>query len=127
MSSDFYKKVGKNLQAIRKQKKLSQEDVGAYLGHGGSVIGTYERATRAINLEYIVKLCKLYDVAVNDILPLEDRAPVGEELTQEMRFLETLKSKHFTADEQQLILDFTNLILKGRSVNIGESHDQRQK
>ena len=64
---------------------------------------------------------------MNDILPLEDRAPVGEELTQEMRFLETLKSKHFTAEEQKLILDFAEIITKGRSVNIGESHDQRQE
>lgn len=127
MSSEFYKTIGKNLQAMRKMRKLTQEDVGAYLGHGSSVIGTYERATRAINLEYIVKLCKFYDVSVNDILPLEDRAPVGEELTQEMKFLETIKSKHFTAEEQKLILDFGDLITKGRSVNIGESEDQGQE
>lgn len=127
MSKEFYKIVGKNIRALRKNKKLTLQDIGDYLGHRNTVIGAYERGERAINLEYIVKLCKFYEVTVNDILPLEDRAPVGEEITQEMEFLETLKSKHFTAEEQKLILDFGELITKGRSVNIGESHDQRQE
>lgn len=127
MSKEFYKIVGKNIRALRKNKKLTLQDIGDYLGHRNTVIGAYERGERAINLEYIVKLCKFYEVTVNDILPLEDRAPVGEEITQEMKFLETIKSKHFTAEEQKLILDFGELITKGRSVNIGESHDQRQK
>lgn len=119
MSQNFYKKVGENLKALRKQRKLSQGDIGAILGHNGNVLGSYERGDRAISLEYIVKLCKFYDVSVNDVVPQEDRAPIGEELTQELRFLETLKSKHFTAEEQKLILDFGELITKGRSVNIG--------
>ena len=123
MSKEFYKIVGKNIRALRKNKKLTLQDIGDYLGHRNTVIGAYERGERAINLEYIVKLCKFYEVTVNDILPLEDRAPVGEEITQEMKFLETIKSKHFTAEEQKLILDFGELITKGRSVNIGESHD----
>lgn len=127
MSKEFYKIVGKNIRALRKNKKLTLQDIGDYLGHRNTVIGAYERGERAINLEYIVKLCKFYEVTVNDILPLEDRAPVGEEITQEMKFLETIKSKHFTAEEQKLILDFGELITKGRSVNIGESHDQRQE
>ena len=127
MSKEFYKIVGQNIRALRKNKKLTLQDIGDYLGHRNTVIGAYERGERAINLEYIVKLCKFYEVTVNDILPLEDRAPVGEEITQEMKFLETIKSKHFTAEEQKLILDFGELITKGRSVNIGESHDQRQK
>lgn len=127
MSQNFYKKVGENLKALRKQRKLSQGDIGAILGHNGNVLGSYERGDRAISLEYIVKLCKFYDVSVNDVVPQEDRAPIGEELTQELRFLETLKSKHFTATEQKLILDFAELLISARSVNIGESYDQRQK
>ena len=119
MSKEFYKIVGQNIRALRKNKKLTLQDIGDYLGHRNTVIGAYERGERAINLEYIVKLCKFYEVTVNDILPLEDRAPVGEEITQEMKFLEALKSKHFTAEEQKLILDFGELITKGRSVNIG--------
>lgn len=124
MSREFYKTVGQNIRALRKNQKLTLQDVGDYLGHRNTVIGAYERGERAINLEYIVKLCKFYDVTVNDILPLEDRAPVGEEITQEMKFLETIKLKHFTAEEQKLILDFGDLITKGRSVNICESDDQ---
>lgn len=127
MSKEFYKIVGQNIRALRKNKKLTLQDIGDYLGHRNNVIGAYERGERAINLEYIVKLCKFYEVTVNDILPLEDRAPVGEEITQEMKFLETIKSKHFTATEQKLILDFAELLISARSVNIGESYDQRQE
>ena len=58
MSKEFYKTVGKNIRALRKNKKLTLQDIGDYLGHRNTVIGAYERGERAINLEYIVKLCK---------------------------------------------------------------------
>ena len=127
MTLDLYKNIGKNLRAIRYSKKISPVEIAKALDISVSTLTTYESGTRRINLEYILKLCKIYEISVNDIIPTDEKTPTGRELVQEMKFLEELKSLHFSSEEQQLILDFSHLIIKGRSVNIGESYDQRQE
>lgn len=118
MTTPLYETIGKNIRAIRKSRKQTQEDLGKALGLSKAAIVTYESGSRRINLESILNVCNIYGVSVNDIIPTED-SPIGEDLTAEMKFLEDLKALHFNAEEQKLILDFANLIIKGRSVNIG--------
>ena len=127
MTTELYESIGKNIRAIRKSRKQTQEELGKALGLSQSAIMSYETGYRRITLESILKLCSFYEISVNNIVPNDDNSPIGEELTAEMKFLEELKTQHFNAEEQKLILDFANLITKGRSVNIGESYDQRQE
>ena len=124
---NLYEKIGANIRAVRKSRKQTQYELAKAIGKSQSAITAIELGERRITLESIIRLCKFYEISVNDIIPSSNDTPIGDELLAEKTFLKTLESKHFTADEQQLILDFTNLILKGRSVNIGESHDQRQE
>ena len=124
---NLYKKIGANIRAVRKSRKQTQEELAKAIDKTQSTVTAIELGERRISLESILKLCNFYEISVNDIVPSSNDTPIGEELIAEKKFLKTLESKHFTAEEQQLILDFTNLILKGRSVNIGESYDQRQE
>lgn len=124
---NLYEKIGANIRAVRKSRKQTQYELAKAIGKSQSAITAIELGERRITLESILKLCNFYEISVNDIVPSSNDTPIGDELLAEKTFLKTLESKHFTADEQQLILDFTNLIIKGRSVNIGESHDQRQE
>lgn len=116
--STLYENIGKNLRAVRKSKKLTQKDLANVLGKGATTVVQYESGERSISLESILKLCSFYGFSVNDIIP-EENAPIGEELVEEMKFLDQLKAFHFNTEEQKLILDFANLIIRGRSVNIG--------
>lgn len=118
MTLELYENIGKNLRAIRRSKKISPVEIAKALDVSISTVTTYESGTRRINLEYILKLCKIYEISVNNIIP-EENAPIGEELVEEMKFLDQLKAFHFNSEEQKLILDFANLIIRGRSVNIG--------
>jgi transcriptional regulator with XRE-family HTH domain len=69
-------KVGSRLRAIRKQKRLSLQDVEASSQQEfkASVLGAYERGERAISVPRLQRLARFYNVPVDQLLPAEDEA-----------------------------------------------------
>jgi transcriptional regulator with XRE-family HTH domain len=66
-------KVGSRLRAIRKQKRLSLQEVEATSGleFKASVLGAYERGERAISVPRLQRLAFFYSVPVDQLLPRE--------------------------------------------------------
>lgn len=67
-------KVGARLRAIRKQKRLSLQDVEASSQQEfkASVLGAYERGERAISVPRLQRLARFYNVPVDQLLPADD-------------------------------------------------------
>ena len=67
-------KVGSRLRAIRKQKRLSLQDVEANSKQEfkASVLGAYERGERAISVPRLQRLARFYAVPVDQLLPRDD-------------------------------------------------------
>ena len=67
-------KVGARLRAIRRQKRLSLQDVEAASEQEfkASVLGAYERGERAISVPRLQRLARFYRVPVDRLLPDED-------------------------------------------------------
>jgi transcriptional regulator with XRE-family HTH domain len=67
-------KVGGRLRAIRKQKRLSLQDVegGSEQEFKASVLGAYERGERAISVPRLQRLARFYSVPVDQLLPRDD-------------------------------------------------------
>jgi transcriptional regulator with XRE-family HTH domain len=67
-------KVGGRLRAIRKQKRLSLQDVeaGSDQEFKASVLGAYERGERAISVPRLQRLARFYNVPVDQLLPRDD-------------------------------------------------------
>jgi transcriptional regulator with XRE-family HTH domain len=67
-------KVGARLRAIRKQKRLSLQDVEATSTQEfkASVLGAYERGERAISVPRLQRLARFYNVPVDQLLPRDD-------------------------------------------------------
>src|SRR5687768_14088982 len=67
-------KVGGRLRAIRKQKRLSLQDVEATSSQEfkASVLGAYERGERAISVPRLQRLARFYAVPVDQLLPRDD-------------------------------------------------------
>ena len=65
--------VGARLRAVRKQKRLSLQAVAqaSEQEFKASVLGAYERGERAISVPRLQRLARLYDVAVEQLLPDE--------------------------------------------------------
>lgn len=76
--SEYGKRVGERLRAIRRQKRLSLQEVEAISEQEfkASVLGAYERGERAISVPRLQRLARLYSVPVDQLLPPED-GPVG--------------------------------------------------
>jgi transcriptional regulator with XRE-family HTH domain len=67
----YAKVVGERLREIRKQKKLSLQEVEKVSGQEfkASVLGAYERGERAISVPRLHRLARFYKVPVDQLLP----------------------------------------------------------
>jgi len=72
-------KVGTRLRAIRRQKRLSLQDVEAssVQEFKASVLGAYERGERAISVPRLQRLARFYRVPVDQLLPGDDGPDFG--------------------------------------------------
>jgi len=81
----YARRVGQRLRAIRRQKRLSLQEVEAAstLEFKASVLGAYERGERVISVPRLQRLADFYRVPVDQLLPrdvdaAEPVAQVGE-------------------------------------------------
>jgi transcriptional regulator with XRE-family HTH domain len=79
--SAYGRRVGERLRSIRRQKRLSLQDVEASSDQEfkASVLGAYERGERAISVPRLERLARFYSVPVDQLLPRSssvDRGPV---------------------------------------------------
>lgn len=67
----YTKVVGERLREIRKQKRLSLQEVERVSGleFKASVLGAYERGERAISVPRLHRLARFYRVPVDQLLP----------------------------------------------------------
>jgi transcriptional regulator with XRE-family HTH domain len=69
--ASYSRKVGDRLRAIRRQKRLSLQEVEVVSDHEfkASVLGAYERGERAISVPRLQRLARFYNVPVDQLLP----------------------------------------------------------
>jgi transcriptional regulator with XRE-family HTH domain len=81
--ADYGKRVGARLRAIRRQKRLSLQEVEATSDREfrASVLGAYERGERAISVPRLQRLARFYNVPVDQLLPGDDvfGGPAGDD------------------------------------------------
>ena len=67
-------RVGERLRLVRRQKRMSLQEVEAESGHEfkASVLGAYERGERAISVPRLSRLAGFYEVPVGQLLPRGD-------------------------------------------------------
>jgi len=78
-TGSYAEKVGTRLRAIRRQKRLSLQDVEAASSQEfkASVLGAYERGERAISVPRLQRLARFYRVPVDQLLPGDDGPDFG--------------------------------------------------
>jgi len=105
VTGSYSRKVGERLRAIRKQKRLSLQEVEAQsdFEFKASVLGAYERGERAISVPRLQRLARFYNVPVDQLLPeLEDGGvPLssrgeGGSVTIDLRRLEDMEGPEAT-------------------------------
>jgi transcriptional regulator with XRE-family HTH domain len=101
-------KVGSRLRAIRKQKRLSLQEVEASSGQEfkASVLGAYERGERAIAVPRLQRLARFYNVPVDQLLPRDD-ADLGPDSVIDLERGAVLAAR--SNDEGPVTLDLVRL------------------
>jgi len=61
--------LGRNLQRIRKEKGLTQEQLAEKLGITLTYMGYFEIGHRVPNLKMLAKIADILDVKVKDLIP----------------------------------------------------------
>ena len=110
----YGKRVGERLRAIRRQKRMSLQDVEAESDHEfkASVLGAYERGERAISVPRLSRLAAFYHVPAAQLLPRSDDeleyevAQAREEgnITLDLTRLETLNGPESTMLTRYLMM-----------------------
>lgn len=72
--ASYSRMVGERLRAIRRQKRLSLQEVESVSAQEfkASVLGAYERGERAISVPRLQRLARFYNVPVDQLLPNDD-------------------------------------------------------
>ena len=73
----YARRVGQRLRAIRRQKRLSLQEVEAASTQEfkASVLGAYERGERVISVPRLQRLADFYRVPVDQLLPRDGEVP----------------------------------------------------
>ena len=76
-STEYARRVGERLRAIRRQKRLSLQEAEELSEQEfkASVLGAYERGERAISVPRLHRLAAVYQVPVDQLLPREPGDP----------------------------------------------------
>ena len=73
--------VGERLRNIRKQKKMSLQEVEATSNNEfkASVLGAYERGERALSVPRMERLARFYGVSIDQLLPRDAMCVEGQQ------------------------------------------------
>ena len=73
--AEYNRRIGGRLRDIRRQKRLTLQDVEANSGaeFKASVLGAYERGERAISVPRLERLARFYAVPIDQLLPRDEQ------------------------------------------------------
>ncbi|MGX8701019.1 helix-turn-helix domain-containing protein [Caproiciproducens sp.] len=66
--------LGHKIQALREEKKLSQEQLANLVGCSQSAISNYEKGKRHIYLDHLEKLSDIFDTPISALMEGEDKS-----------------------------------------------------
>ena len=110
--------LGKNIKELRRQKKLSQNQLGLILGISQTSIAHYEAGTRQPSIETLIQLSDIFEKSISDLIGhnFVSKRQLDEEYG-ESQLIELLVKHLIKKDEKEFIELFKNFILLKYDVN----------
>ena len=108
LTQDYSRLVGERLRAIRRQKRISLQEVEASSGQEfkASVLGAYERGERAISVPRLQRLARFYNVPIDQLLPPDSGPSFGLEPAEDVIDLTGLSPR---SESGSIRIDLTKL------------------
>ena len=110
----YRRQVGERIRQIRRQKRLSLQDVEARSESEfkASVLGAYERGERAISVPRLQRMARFYDVPVDQLLPVADDDPgvSGDGAVPQKVVIDLVKLREAEGPEAQMVTRYMTII-----------------
>lgn len=71
MTRTFYKKLGKKIYNLRREKKLSREKFAELAGINDYYLGEIERGEKKASLDTLFKIANILELKIHDLLNIE--------------------------------------------------------
>jgi transcriptional regulator with XRE-family HTH domain len=97
---------GEHIMLLRKQKGLSQADLGKTIGTSGDIVGRYERNIMSPSIEVIIKMADALEVSLDYLVGKTDVLIDGKVMN---RIIEIQK---LSADEQKTVFSLLDAFLR---------------
>lgn len=116
-------KVNEKLKLIREQKKITQSQIGDFLGYTYSNIKEIEAGRTKLGLDVFLKMCKFYDVNPLELLKEDDNYYVILNENELQNIKEAIKT--LQAIEKQAFnngnISINNSSITGNEIIIGNN------
>jgi transcriptional regulator with XRE-family HTH domain len=114
---DFTMSIADNIKKIREQKGLLQKEVYTFLKIGKSVYSKIENGGREATVQELVKLSKLFDMSVDEIINYEGDTPKevtlkDKTVTEQNRLFDELDE-----EDRQTVLKIVDKMLTTKKFN----------
>ena len=93
-------KIGKFIAQLRKERVLSQEQLGKILGVTNKTISRWETGTYLPPAEMLLSMSKLFDVSINELLSGKRLSQEEYRAAAEENLRQTVKASSFTLKEK---------------------------
>ncbi len=110
-SLTYGQRVGERLRSIRRQMRLSLQEVEATSSHEfkASVLGAYERGERAISVPRLQRLARFYSVPVDQLLPGDELPDFGAASSPDGGPVLDLTEPKSSTGGGSIVIDLTSL------------------
>jgi len=111
-ASPYSRKVGERLRAIRRQKRLSLQEVESTSEEEfkASVLGAYERGERAISVPRLERLARFYSVPVDQLLPREEVVSAADGMASRKLAIDLQKLAQLNGSPFEMLIRFLRMI-----------------
>lgn len=99
--------IGSTITKLRKDKKISREDLGSVVGTSGAVIGRYERAEITPSVEIANKIAKALDVSLDFLVGNNSVIVKDKKILQRVEAINNMPD-----DEQKQIFNVIDALIR---------------
>jgi transcriptional regulator with XRE-family HTH domain len=109
--------ITNNIKKIREQKGLRQKEVYTFLEVGKSVYSKIENGGREATVQELIKLSKLFDMTVDEIINYEGSRPTEVSLEDKSALEQNRLFDELDEDDRQTVLKIVDKMLTNKKFN----------
>ena len=94
--------ISKNLRKFRKEKGLSQKEIGVKLKVGGATISSWEKGNTQISIEMLYEFCKIVNKSITEIMEIEENKELSRKENELLKNYRKINKKGKAEAEKRI-------------------------